>query len=192
MGGMSHGPLGGRSPTGRLELGSELEPYIVESVGKRQQRLEQEQRERHIEFLTDLLSAVYDKGATYIALVTGAGYVGFFAIWGWVQPYLARWEVLTTALLLGFSLLVFIVWQIYAMMLMGLQQHRFAKAIGTAPEKFDAAVKSHEDAEAKTRVRLAWLWPLVLGLSALPGLAGGLLLLFACARHLITGSPTAG
>jgi hypothetical protein len=157
-----------------------------------QEAAEKKRREEIVRFYTDLLSGMYDKGTTYVTLVVGAGYVGFFAIWGYVQEYLARWEILTTALLMGFSLLVFIVWQVYAMMVMGLQHYRLAAGIVAAPNEFDAVVKKHTEAENKERVRLTRLWPVILGLSALPGLAGGILLLVACARHLISGSPGAG
>jgi hypothetical protein len=47
-----------------------------------------------------------------MVLIGTAGYAGLLAIWGWVNPFLLRWQVLAIGALLGASLLMFLAFQL--------------------------------------------------------------------------------
>lgn len=159
---------------------------ITLSLQKHAEREEGERQARVKDFYLAMLGGLYDKASAYVALIIGLGYVGFFAIWGWVNPFLSRWEILTTASLLGFSLLVFIVWEIYAMFNISMQQRRLAKIILATPENFVAIEKEQKEAEATAAARLSMVWPVMFISSTLPGVLGGVILLIGCIRRVFS------
>ena len=138
--------------------------------------------------LNDMLAGTFEKAGTFLALVGGAGYAGLFAIWGWVSPYLQRWETLTVAALLGASLLGFIVWQLYGQFVLAKQQMNFNYMLTVESADFDEAFGTFQQENKKVLIRLRRIWrPALFGI-AIPGVAGGALLVAACIRHLICGT----
>jgi hypothetical protein len=169
-----------------------LSPVVKELFEQavRQEVLHREQEaaklgDKRQQILADYLTVAYEKGAAFTTVLLGAGYVGLFAIWGWVAPYLHEWQILTAALLIGSSLLIFMGWQIFGMLNAAILNLRLAKTID-ASKDFDAQMVAYQLAGKKFRVKLAILMPWVLGSCLSTGLAGALLLLGSAAYRLIT------
>jgi type VI protein secretion system component VasK len=131
------------------------------------------------------MAGAFEKAGTFLALVGGAGYAGLFAIWGWVSPYLQRWETLTIAASVGTSLLIFIVWQLYGQFTIAKQQMDFSLVISSGDADFDAEFAKLQQKIRKGQNKLRRIWRPALTAIAIPGVAGGLLLVAACVRHLI-------
>ncbi len=55
---------------------------------------------------------VFQKLEAYSKTIITLGYAGLFAIWAFVKDYLSLRAALTTALLVGFSLMVYIAWEV--------------------------------------------------------------------------------
>ncbi len=60
--------------------------------------------------LTDFQTQAFDKSQSYNNIIVTLGYAGFFAIWNFTNDNLVEFDRALIALLLGFSLLVFITW----------------------------------------------------------------------------------
>jgi hypothetical protein len=167
---------------------------VVQQLGERVSSLEAERQAKALEahsaavqkFVGDLQSNTYDKAAAYTTLIVGAGYVGFFAIWGWVAPYLQRWETLSSALLIGSSLLMYVLWQVYGMITNAYSQMRIAKVIVAPNADVPKAFKDYENAARRAQSRIAIIQPLALWTTVAPGVTGALILLEASAWRLIS------
>jgi hypothetical protein len=131
------------------------------------------------------MTTAFEKAGAFLALVGGAGYAGLFAIWGWVSPHLRRWETLTIAAQLGASLLLFIVWQLFGQIVIAKQQMDFGHALAVENVGFDAAFATYQQKSRKIQIIMRCIWLPALTLIAIPGVAGGVLLVAACVRQLI-------
>lgn len=144
--------------------------------------------EERVKLARDLMTTAFEKAGAFLALVGGAGYAGLFAIWGWVSPHLERWETLTIAALLGASLLLFIVWQLFGQFVIAKQQLDFSYALAVENTEFDAAYATYQQKGRKIQIMMRRIWLPALTLIAIPGVAGGVVLVAACVEHLICGT----
>lgn len=81
---------------------------------------------------------------------------------------------------LGFSLLLFICWTLLNSVLLTLNIRRYAIIAGTEFDTFEDELEAHKKAEDKVNravLRLQRFWPLVFAVSAITGLAPGVVLL---------------
>jgi hypothetical protein len=65
--------------------------------------------------IVEIQSKLFDKSSAYANLIMVGGYAGAFAIWSYTKTSLTQRGNVATALLLGFSLSVFIFFEIYKM-----------------------------------------------------------------------------
>jgi hypothetical protein len=150
---------------------------------------EQKKLDERKRFLAELTTSAYDKAKTFMAVIGTAGYAGLFAIWGWVSHDLARWERLFIALFLGLSLLIFVVWQLYGAFVIARQQALFGQIVSAPDTDLDSAMNDFRVENTRIEGMLASLWEPVLWALAVPGILGALVLVFACARHLLFEFP---
>jgi len=89
--------------------------------------------ERAAKITTDLIvnmtSALFDKAAAYTSLIVVAGYAGMFSIWAFVSEFLSRAATIAVALLLALSLVVFVCYEIYKMILGATQMMGLSKLV---------------------------------------------------------------
>lgn len=71
--------------------------------------------ERFKDTMIDAQSKLYDKSTAYSNLIMVGGYAGAFTIWGNTTDDLTRHANILVATTIGFSLLVFILYQVYKM-----------------------------------------------------------------------------
>src|SRR5450759_4948518 len=91
---------------------------IPPSVGNLPPQGNEEQNELAAEYrktVVEIQSQLFDKAATYSNLIMVAGYAGMFTVWGNTRNQLPAHANILVALLLGFSLCVFVSYQIYKM-----------------------------------------------------------------------------
>ncbi|MFA6266565.1 MAG: hypothetical protein WC670_12755 [Pseudolabrys sp.] len=65
--------------------------------------------------IVEIQSKLFDKSAAYNNLIMVGGYAGAFTIWSYTKSSLTTTANVATALLIGFSLCVFIFFQVYKM-----------------------------------------------------------------------------
>ena len=169
-------------------MGSEeFQRQLAEMVKRDEERRRNEIIERHKQFFIEFATATFDKAAVYTTVVIAAGYAGFFTIWGWIKDYLLQWEMLTTALLIGFSLLAFVCWEIYVMWLLSRRGVKNAVLITTPNADFEQVAEQDKVGGHAEAQRLMHIWPIVFWLTTGPGILGGIILLLATGRHLVCG-----
>ena len=64
-----------------------------------------------------LIATSYDKAASYTTVIIFGGYAGFFAIWQLSKQYLSKGQTLWSALLILISLLAFVLFEVFKMVL---------------------------------------------------------------------------
>jgi hypothetical protein len=89
---------------------------------------------------------LFQKDEAYSKTIITLGYAGLFGIWAFVNPHLFRKAILTTALLAGSSLIIYIGWEVAQMVDPSTRQLRFNLALpvveaprGVRPDKFSPA-----------------------------------------------------
>jgi hypothetical protein len=105
-----------------------------------------------------------------------------------VKDHLQHRAVVTTAFLVGFSLIIYIASEILEMQLRGLLQYRFNKAIEARPKDEANAINDFVKQTRTAQRRGAARWRVILPLTVLPGFAGTLILLYNALANL-TGLP---
>jgi ABC-type transport system involved in multi-copper enzyme maturation permease subunit len=65
--------------------------------------------------IVEIQSKLFDKSSAYANLIMVGGYAGAFTIWSYTRHSLTQTGNVLTALLLGFSLTVFVLFEVYKM-----------------------------------------------------------------------------
>ena len=109
----------------------------------------------------------------YSKTIITLGYAGLFAIWAFVKDHLSHRAVLTTALLVGFSLIVYIAWEVIQMIHRTTLQLRFNRAINDQPADQAKAISDYLGQTRAEATRGALIWRVILILTVVPGFVGG-------------------
>lgn len=128
--------------------------------------------------IVDLQSSMYDKAATYTKLIIGLGYGGFFAVWSGTKQHLSPMALVGSALLETVSLVLFIVFEIWQAMIMSYLSIQFTNTVKNHPD-ISAALQTHYRKAAKLIQPLFSAWKFVFPVSAVTGLAGAGILIYA-------------
>lgn len=129
----------------------------------------------------------FQKLEAYSKTIITLGYAGLFAIWAFVKDHLSPRAMLTTAVLVGFSLLIYIAWEV-ALINRSRIQLRFNRAINDHPDDQAKAINEYVARTRADLVRGAPIWMLIQILTVGPGFAGALLLIYNVFAGL-TGLP---
>ncbi len=147
-----------------------------------------EEHEKRLEATTRVLSALYDRAATYTNIVIIGGYAVAFTIWTTMKPGLSKRELIWSGLLFLFSALSFIMWECSVMIYNSENLRKFAKALEAKPADFDAALKNAYALEANRNIRIRRFWFASLLLTIVPGAAGAAVLIGSFIRQLLTAT----
>jgi hypothetical protein len=120
----------------------------------------------------------FQKAEAYSKTIIGLGYVGLFAIWSFVKDHLSHRAVLWTALLAGFSLIVFIAWEIWLMIWRTRLQDRFNRAIKNHPADPTKAINDYVEQMRNDEIRGTRVWLVIQILTVIPGFAAALVLMY--------------
>ena len=148
-----------------------MEPEEIEEIRTRQK------------FMIELATALYDKSIAYTNLILVAGYAAFLTVWSNSKPYLSECEARASVALILLSLLFFVLWELYKMVLTGTAQQRHARVISASPETFWAEMENLKDAERSLLVRAIRAWPVVLALTIVPGVLAAGVLMWGLVTH---------
>ncbi|WP_152664544.1 hypothetical protein [Devosia geojensis] len=131
------------------------------------------EQERAAKITTDMLlqitSVSFDRAAAYTSLVTVGGYAGAFSIWAFVSNELPRLASASVALLLGFSLLIFVLYEIYKMVSITRQLLPLSGLLNP-PKQPTEFLRAFENFERKRKLKSAtrgqiWTWIIAMILS---------------------------
>lgn len=140
----------------------------IHKVAKRQyDRAAAETQQRARDEMIAIVSVTFEKAAAYSNLIMLSGYAGAFAIWSYTRDQLAARASITIAISLATSLMAFVVFEIYKMIVharIGLKQRNLLIKKQTA----DAFLNSLEQLRYEINENgLKWLMPTWITLSSI-------------------------
>lgn len=121
-------------------------------------------------------SRMLEASSGYNQIVVLGGYAGFFAIWSGTAAALPRWLVLVSGALMGFSLIVYVGWTIYGMIVRASHMQRMMDEIKKGPEGFLPRVQAAEAKGAIAVNHYMRFWKPVLWAACAPALVAACLL----------------
>lgn len=136
-------------------------------------------------------SHLFDKGQAYINFVVTLGYAGFFAIWNFVRDLMPPWDMKVVAVLLGFSLIVFIAWTLASMIVIGSTTTALGNILRGSYDSRQGmleAILEQEKRNQRVALKLQKFWLPTFLLSALTGFLAGILLLAVMLADVL-GTP---
>ena len=148
-----------------------------------------ERLQAYYEATASYQTRILEASSGYNQVVVLAGYAGFFTIWSAVREDIPHWLLLVSGLLMAASLIVYVGWTVWSMILSRTGMQRLLNEIAKGPDGYLERVQA---AEAKniTQVNAYMrLWKPVLWLSGAPALLGGLLLAGAAFASVISTLP---
>jgi hypothetical protein len=162
---------------------------LVSSLERRVEGLEaravDEDETAQREYLFHAVGAMFEKAATYLAILQAAGYAAFFAIWEGAQTYLTSPQNLWCVGLIGFSLVVFICWHVVLNLVLARQQMDIASVATSPAEKFKEAAAAFQRRGERTKARLAKLLLPINAAMLVPAVVGMGILLWNVGAHLL-------
>lgn len=130
----------------------------------------------------------FQKLEAYSKTIITLGYAGLFAIWAFVKDHISHRAVLTTAMLVGFSLVVYAAWEVWLMIQRTMLHDRFNRAIKDHPANPAKAINEFVEQVRSDEIRGTHVWKIILALTVVPGFAGALILIYNVFAEL-TGLP---
>jgi hypothetical protein len=130
--------------------------------------------------VVDLQFSIYEKASTYTKLIISLGYGGFFAVWSGTKQHLSPKALVGSALFETVSLVLFIVFEIWQAMVTSYLSIEFANSVKNRPTAdVSGALETHYRKVLKLMGPLFSAWKIVFPVSALTGLAGAGILIYA-------------
>jgi hypothetical protein len=127
----------------------------------------------------------FQKSEAYSKTIITLGYAGLFGIWAFVKDHLSHRAVLTTALLVGFSLLIYIGWEVWLMIWRTRLHDRFNRAIKDHPANPSKAISDFVEQMRADQIRSTPVWKVILSLTVGPGFLGALILIYNVLAELV-------
>jgi 4-amino-4-deoxy-L-arabinose transferase-like glycosyltransferase len=138
----------------------------------------------------DVNAKLFDKGQSYSNIIILAGYAGAFAIWTNTKSSLPAKANIAIAALLGLSLCVFVLFEIYNMFRRHNVSNRYAKLLNvTSDKEFFENFQTYMDAEHASLSRLMPAWRIALVFTIVPALMAVALLFYNYFAILIGWPP---
>ena len=148
---------------------ADLQRIVADLANEQQKRIHQERMDTILKYQTHL----YDKASAYTKLIIGLGYAGFFTAWASTRPYLSRREVLWSALCIVVSLVFFVAFEIFQMIVTATTFTTLRRIGAASAQQLDSVVKEEQARGARKAGWLMYVWWYgILPICVVPGLAG--------------------
>ena len=139
----------------------------------------------HLKEIAALVSSTYDKASTYSKLIIGLGYGGFFTAWSGTRQYLSPTALVGSALLVTVSLVLFVVFEIWQAMIVSHLSLDFEDSVKQAAGNIGTALQTHNAKASRLFKPLRSAWYFVFPASAVTGLLGAFILIYAFVLRLV-------
>jgi len=141
------------------------------------------------DFLIKVATGTYSAAVAYGNALVAWGFVVFFTVWSYTRQFVPEWAVLTTALMMALSAMLFVGFEIYKMLetqFLALALPNVVKATGG--DLSQAIVKYQQRAESQLR-RMFFVWMFVFPLTIASGYGAVLILVTFFVRALLHPLP---
>ena len=150
-----------------------------------------EEEKQRIEEQIAVNAAVFEKANAYMNIMILAGYAGFFTIWSFTNDLLGDLTRISTALLVGVSLIFYVFWEVIKSHYSSSQvvaRHSLSLQ-GLEPDEYILRARildKKKDFQDRSLVRM---WPWFLRITVVPGFLGALLLVYNFVAFLVPVIP---
>jgi hypothetical protein len=128
---------------------------------------------------------IFDRAQAYSNAIVVAGYAGIFGVWTFTKGTLTPHATDLIAILIGVSLLLYISWEIYSMVIRAVTANRYFKLISKSPmEYFKLAAEYEADARSVSAHTMV-IWKSILFPTIGTAYLGALLLLYNAAARML-------
>ena len=125
--------------------------------------MDNQQLEKLAELLSEMMAKAFDKATAYTNVIIIAGYAGAFTIWANTKTQLTPYTNVVVATALGLSILMFVGWEIYSMIIRSAQFLRRSQIINsTASDQLLKKLADMRSQEVKFVARQMPIWIIVL------------------------------
>lgn len=157
---------------------------MLSAAMQESQRLMQEDRARRDaeamrEEIIKIHSVLFDKAQAYTTLIFTLGYAGFFTLWNNTKDRLPTRVTALAAILVLFSLLVFLAWEVYLMHLRGQDNQDIMTVLESGGADLMQKLEVAKANAARRKLQLGKVGVWVQWLTTYPGFAGALILMGA-------------
>lgn len=171
---------------------------VLTEMANRQQELAQKESQRQARELADkivdvqtaILSAGFDKAATYTNLIVLGGYATYFALWSQVKDHLTPIAEILSGLCMLVSALTFVLFEVYKMVYVGRTFHRqrgilIDDSIKNNPQAILSRLEEHQRETQRQTVIFGKVWLWNVGIAVTFALLATSFLLYGMVRGLI-------
>lgn len=130
-----------------------------------------------VDFYTSIIAKSYEKASAYSKLIIMGGYAIYFTFWANVKNEVNSIWANRSAVLLIFSVLFFILWEIGTMICSSLVFRRISALSKVPPDKFEDEMKKVTKEGELFEVRYARFWIFQLIITIIPALIGVIILI---------------
>lgn len=129
--------------------------------------------------LAEFQASMLDKASTYTKVIMGLGYGGFFAAWSGSKAHLPPGLLLSSALFMTVSLLLYILFEVAQTMILSYLSINFAKTVNDPDaDMYGALIDFRKRASSLTNPLLT-AWKVVFPLCVFTGLTGAGILIYS-------------
>jgi hypothetical protein len=128
---------------------------------------------------------VFERAQAFSNAMILAGYAGIFGLWSLSKDALTRTTIDVVALLVGVSLIIYVTWEIYGMIMRANSGFRFQKLIGKQPAEFFKLAVDYDTEQRKIGARVAVHWRFAVIPSIVLAYIGALILIYNFAANLL-------
>ncbi|MGO9772090.1 MAG: hypothetical protein ACLPSW_21590, partial [Roseiarcus sp.] len=128
---------------------------------------------------------LFERGQAFSNAMILAGYAGIFGLWSLTRGTLTANTIETVAILIGVSLIIYVSWEIYGMILRANSGFRFQKLIGKQPEEFFKLAAEYDIDQRAIGARAAVHWRFAVIPSIILAYAGALILIYNFTANLL-------
>jgi|GEM_PF-1243133 len=128
-----------------------------------------------------LVESTFTRARDYTNLLLGAGYAGFFGLWGLTKASLTPLTVFLSGALISLSLASFIAWELYNVWFNSRSSFRLGAAVSD-PDRLRHEILSHNQESQRRIARLAVIHPKVFAFTIATGF-GAMATLFSAFLH---------
>jgi hypothetical protein len=134
----------------------------------------------------EMVISSYEQAKNYSNLIMMGGYAGLFAVWNFTKNDIEPWQSLTVGLLAIFSVLSFVLFEIYGIWLQTTQTFNLISKLQEA-EKLNKFPKDYGKQGMLRAERLAKVWPYFFFVTLCSGISAGGLLIWSFVEKLVCG-----
>jgi hypothetical protein len=138
-----------------------------------------------LEALDKFQQKIYDRASAYTRIIIGLAYAGFFTVWAGTSRYMGRRAVLWSALLMILSVMVYAIFEIMQMIIIGRFAIHFTRAIRGKPDRIQIELANLEKSEGAMSKWIAGIWFAALVVSIGTGFSAACILVGSIVHHLV-------